>query len=392
MGFYKTTYQWRIILLVIAIIIVAASVFYTNYLVKNIKSDEKLKLENFINAFKFQTSILENDNNNCDVDLSLPLNIMENINIPLILVTENGEVREGRNFGEEQDYDVGYLTQELNKIQKSGQPPMQIEYMGFKEFIYFKDSKLIILLKYFPLVMFLLVSSFILIGYWGFRSEKNAEQNRVWAGLAKETAHQLGTPISGMVAWLEHLRLMKSNDGETMEIVDELEKDVDRLMLVADRFSKIGSKPELKEEDLIPTVHNIFKYMERRAPKRVVFSYPQLIDPPKTAKINQPLFEWVLENLLRNALDASGNKGKISSKLTENEHNIYIDISDTGKGIPESRFNSIFKPGFTTKKRGWGLGLSLAKRIIESYHSGKIFVKESTMGKGTTFRIQLPKK
>ncbi len=356
-------------------------------------TNEEEKINNFIKAMEFQALSFKQQESNpqCDIDYSLAQNLVKNIDIPLLLVTETGEVESGRNFGEEKDFDIPYLTKELNLLQKSGKKPISFEHYGMKQYIYYKESSLLKLLQYYPWVMFFLVCTFIGIGFLGFRSEKNAEQNRVWAGLAKETAHQLGTPISGMVAWLEHLRMMKGHDEETIEIVGELEKDVDRLMLVADRFSKIGSEPELKEQDIVSLIHEAFKYMERRAPKRVIFSYPQLTDPPKVVKINPPLFEWVLENLLRNALDASSNKGEITGDIIEDEDFVYIDVSDTGKGIPDSKFNSIFKPGFTTKKRGWGLGLSLAKRIIETYHSGKIFVKESTIGEGTTFRIQLPK-
>ncbi len=393
MNFYNNTSKWRLALFLVALIVVLVSVFYTNYLVKNISIDEKQKIENYKYALKAQITADEFlvENPKCKYDFTLSSVLMENTNIPIILVSELGEVSEGRNFGEEKDTDIEYLTKELNKIQKSGKKPISIEYFGVKQYIYYKDSNVLRMLQYYPFVMFFLIATFIGIGFLGFKSEKNAEQNRVWAGLAKETAHQLGTPISGMVAWLEHLKLIQDDKGEIKEIVDELEKDVDRLMLVADRFSKIGSDPELQKQDIVVIIHDVFKYMERRAPKRVIFTYPSLLDEPKIVKINPPLFEWVLENLLRNALDASGNKGRITGEMIEDEDFVYLDISDTGKGIPDTKFNSIFKPGFTTKKRGWGLGLSLAKRIIESYHNGKIFVKESTIGEGTTFRIQLPK-
>ncbi len=394
MSFYINTSHWRIFLFILGLIIVLTSVFYTNYLVKNIKQKEEQKIQHFKDAMIFQLSSIEISERNpsCEPDLTLATNIMAHSDVPMILVTETGDIIDGRNFGEKLDSNHVFLAKELSRIQNSGKTPLAYEYFGVKQYIYYKDSNLIKLLQYYPLAMFFLITTFIGIGFLGFRAEKNAEQNRVWAGLAKETAHQLGTPISGMVAWLEHLRMMKGQDEETMEIVDELGKDVDRLMLVADRFSKIGSEPELKEQDIIGLVHQAFKYMERRAPKRVNFSYPTLTDEPKVAHINPPLFEWVLENLLRNALDASGNKGEIKGLIFEDKDFIYLDISDTGKGIPEAKFNTIFKPGFTTKKRGWGLGLSLAKRIIETYHSGKIFVKDSTIGEGTTFRIQLPKK
>jgi signal transduction histidine kinase len=316
---------------------------------------------------------------------------MENNTIPLIIVSETGKVDSGVNFGEKKDNDKEYLAEQLKEIQLDGRQPLIVKSEVGKQYIYYKESSLIRILRYYPIVMFILVISFIAIGFLGFRSEKNAEQNRIWAGLAKETAHQLGTPISGMIAWLEHLKLIKGDDEETMEIVTELERDIDRLGYITDRFSKIGSDPELSAHNLTVLTHNIFEYMERRSPRRVKFEYPSLEEPERMVMINAPLMEWVLENLLRNALDTIGKEGLISGEFIEDLDYYYIDVSDTGKGIPDSKFNTIFKPGFTTKKRGWGLGLSLAKRIVESYHNGKIFVKESVVNKGTTFRIQLPK-
>lgn len=383
-----------------ALLVVISSVLYTNYLVKNVAEEEEQKVNNYINAVES----LSNNSQllmdlydkyprvNYEPDIGFQAEIMTNNTIPLILVSETGEIDSGKNFGEGKDEDEAFLTQELKEIQLSGRKPLVMKSEVGKQYIYYKESSLIRMLKYYPIVMFILVSSFIIIGFLGFRSEKNAEQNRVWAGLAKETAHQLGTPISGMVAWMEHLKLMKGEDEETMEIVYEVEKDIDRLKYVTDRFSKIGSDPELSTNDLTKITHNLFQYMERRAPKRVKFEYPEIDEKPRMTLINAPLYEWVLENLLRNALDTIGKQGIIAGEFIEDQDYYYLDVSDTGKGIPDSKFKTIFKPGYSTKKRGWGLGLSLAKRIIESYHNGKIFVKESVVNEGTTFRIQLPKK
>ena len=209
--------------------------------------------------------------------------------------------------------------------------------------------------------------------------------------MAKETAHQLGTPITAILGWIEHLKMIHEKDEETQEVLVELNNDIDRLNLVADRFSKIGAIPELKETNIYQEVENMRVYMERRAPRKVEFDFPGIEHSALNVNINPPLFNWVVENLLRNALDALDGKGKISAQIYEEKEFVCIDVSDTGKGIPNSKFKTVFQPGFSTKKRGWGLGLSLAKRIIESYHSGKIFVKNSILNEGTTFTIKLPK-
>jgi signal transduction histidine kinase len=396
---FENNRAWRIALTLMALLVVVLSVVYTNYLVKNVAEEEENKvniyksaIESFAEGNKDLANLYEKyPDLNYEPNSELHLSIMQGIDIPLIIVSETGNVDSGKNFGEKKDNDKEYLTEQLKEIQLSGRQPLIVKSAVGKQYIYYKESSLIRILRYYPIVMFILVISFIAIGFLGFRSEKNAEQNRVWAGLAKETAHQLGTPISGMIAWLEHLKLIKGDDEETMEIVAELERDIDRLGYITDRFSKIGSDPELSAHNLTTLTHNIFEYMERRSPRRVKFEYPSLEEPERMVMINGPLMEWVLENLLRNALDTIGKEGLISGEFIEDLDYYYIDVSDTGKGIPDSKFNTIFKPGFTTKKRGWGLGLSLAKRIIESYHNGKIFVKESVVNKGTTFRIQLPK-
>ena len=229
------------------------------------------------------------------------------------------------------------------------------------------------------------------VGYWAFSQARSAEQNRVWVGLAKETAHQLGTPLSSLVAWLEYLKMSTEDDEEIQSILVEFRKDLGRLELVAERFSKIGSIPSLEPCDLHQQLTKNFNYMKRRAAKKMQFILPEKTEESVVVNINPPLFDWVIENLLKNALDAMGQEGTISADYVEDKQYICIDISDTGKGIPTSKLKTVFEPGFTTKKRGWGLGLSLTKRIVENYHSGKIFVKESVVNKGTTFRITLPK-
>jgi len=236
-----------------------------------------------------------------------------------------------------------------------------------------------------------LIAAFISFGYLGFSSARRAEQNRVWVGMAKETAHQLGTPISAIMAWIEHLKMMAGDNEAIKEVVTELGNDVNRLDLVADRFSKIGSAPDLEKVNIYEELESCRLYMEKRAPRKVAFNFPGLVTPPLYVKINPHLFDWVIENLLRNALDAMEGTGEINAEIYEEKEYVVIDISDTGKGIPSSKLKTVFQPGYTTKKRGWGLGLSLAKRIIETYHSGRIFVKKSLINVGTTFTIKLPK-
>lgn len=246
-------------------------------------------------------------------------------------------------------------------------------------------------LRLFPVIQFLLIAAFMLFGYFALNAARRAEQNRIWVGMAKETAHQLGTPITAMMGWTEHLRLVYADQPDIQEIADELGKDVNRLEMVATRFSKIGADPELEAVDIYAEVAKVGEYMAKRAPRKVNFSLPMAGNDAITVNLNPLLFDWVLENLLRNALDALEGKGQVAATIVEETNQITIDVTDTGKGIPSNKFNSVFKPGYTTKQRGWGLGLSLAKRIIEQYHKGKIFVKESELGKGTTFSIVLPK-
>ena len=231
---------------------------------------------------------------------------------------------------------------------------------------------------------------FIALGYYLFNAARRGEQNRVWAGMAKETAHQLGTPISAIIAWIEFLKESNEERPDQLEVIGELRSDVERLELIADRFSKIGATPELEKANVYQLLGDIETYMKRRSPRKVTFDFP---DPNQVqdVMVNQHLFSWVLENLIRNSLDALDGQGSISARIHEDVRSIIIDITDTGKGIPSSKHKEVFKPGFSTKKRGWGLGLSLAKRIIQEYHKGKIFVKSSKPNEGTTFTIQLPR-
>lgn len=257
---------------------------------------------------------------------------------------------------------------------------------GTTNYIYYKDSSILIQLKYYPFIQFGVIGIFILIGYVLFSSARRAEQNQVWVGMAKETAHQLGTPLSSLMGWVEYIKSKNIDDV----MATELQKDIDRLQTITERFSKIGSLPELKPENVIDSLHPIVEYMKSRSPKKVTFSIVSSKDSIE-AMLNTPLFHWVIENLVRNAVDAMGGKGTIEFKIDENDQFVLLDISDTGKGMSQQKKKDVFEPGFTTKARGWGLGLTLTKRIIEDYHKGKIIVKQTKIDEGTTFRIMLSK-
>jgi two-component sensor histidine kinase len=383
MDIYQEKSNWKIYLAIMGILILTASLIYTTIVANKLKEGERQKVEQWILA-------LENINDvEYEGDLTLQQKITEaNTTMPLILIEDSGVIQMGLNYGEEKELDFDFLQKRVDKIKESGALPVPA---GEGNLVYYEDSSTLKMLTYFPFIQLALIGAFVAFGYFSFSSARSSEQNQVWVGMAKETAHQLGTPITAIVAWIEHLRMIHEGNEETAEILDELNNDVSRLNLIADRFSKIGAIPELKKTNIYEELENMKNYMQRRAPRKMVFEFPGLEKEPLYAKLNAPLFNWVTENLMRNALDAMGGTGKISAKVTEEKGFIIIDISDTGKGIPSNKLKTVFKPGYSTKKRGWGLGLSLAKRIIESYHSGKIFVKKSQLEEGTTFSIKLPK-
>lgn len=383
MNLFEQKSRWKLYLAIAGLVIVAISMIFTNYLTSRLAQEERKKIEIYAIA---QERIPKMDLN---ADFTLHTEILSsNTTIPVMLVDSRDVIETALNFGASRDTNVAYLTQQLAYIKANGYPPIQ----NGGKLIYYKESTLLTLLRYFPIFQIFLISTFILFGYLSFSAARRAEQNQVWVGMAKETAHQLGTPISAILGWIDHLRMMKGEDEETMEIVDELRNDVTRLELIAERFSKIGSEPVLEPTNIYTKLEACRAYMQRRAPRKVTFDFPEPNTTPLQVNINGPLFDWVIENLLRNAIDAMPTgKGGIIAEVYTDADAVYIDVSDTGKGIPLSKHKTVFEPGFTTKKRGWGLGLSLAKRIIESYHSGKIFVKKSVEGEGTTFTIKLPK-
>jgi signal transduction histidine kinase len=281
-----------------------------------------------------------------------------------------------------------YYQQLLIKEMSAENEPILIESSGKKQFVFYKDSWLLTQLRYYPVIIFIVIGLFLLVAYLLFSVARKAEQNQVWVGLAKETAHQLGTPLSSIMAWVELLKMQQNVPSET---IIEMEKDVDRLQTVAERFSKIGSQAALSKTNITELIYNTIDYLKTRTSQNVHYYILTPYDVQIFAPINQQLFEWVIENLCRNAVDAMAGKGSITINITDEEKSVSIDITDTGKGIPKSKFKTIFNPGYTSKQRGWGLGLSLSERIITNYHSGKIFVKSSTIDKGTTFRIILKK-
>lgn len=311
----------------------------------------------------------------------------QNTTIPIIVVDSNNAIITNANINYKENRKDEVLKKELSKM-KAQNEPIRIDIPGGDyQLLYYRESSILRNLRLYPLIQLFVIIVFILVAYFAFNATQRAEQNQVWVGMSKETAHQLGTPISSLMAWIEILKLQ--NIDETL--IKEFEKDTERLERITERFSKIGSKPELFPTNLINTLSSTINYLKTRSSNKVVFktsfSEQDIIETP----LNAALFSWVIENLCKNAIDAMENNGTISINVHKKENQIVIDVTDTGKGVPKSQFKTIFQPGYSTKKRGWGLGLSLAKRIIENYHNGKIFIKWSEIGKGTTFRIILGK-
>ena len=379
---FRQLFNLRSGLALIAVAIVIGTIFYSDYLSKKIEVEEREKINQWVEANKF----IANASQNADITLASEIQ-QRNKDIPIIWTNENDSIVDSRNIDSlEIQSSKNYLQKKLNEF-KSAHPPIILElnkdpYVADK--YYYGDSKLLKQVRYFPIVQLLIVALFIFITFYAISVRNKSTQNQVWAGMAKETAHQLGTPISSLEGWVE---MLKEGDGNHI-ISEEMEKDVNRLKLISDRFGKIGSAPQLEKHNITQQVEKMVEYIKRRSTDKVRF----IIDMPSgtvLAKISGPLFDWVIENLLKNALDAINGKGTIQIKLQDLHDRIIIDITDDGKGISKQNLSKIFKPGFTTKKRGWGLGLSLAKRIIEQYHRGQLFVKYSETGKGTTFRIVL---
>lgn len=378
---YQTNQLLKFIFIAIAVIIVLVSTIFTNRLAEKLSIEETKKIEIWADATR---QLLLADEN---TDVNFLLNIIEgNTTIPVIMTDENDNLLSYRNINAPKSKEEEFMDGKIKKFKKGHQPIVFSLDDGSKQYIYYEESMLLKQLHVFPYVQFGIIFLFFIIVILAFASTKRAEQNRVWVGLSKETAHQLGTPISSLLAWTE---LLKSRHQDDKLLLD-MEKDVKRLSIIAERFSKIGSKPDLKETELSDALSNAVNYMKKRSSSKVIISlhYPE--NESIRIPLNVPLFEWVIENLCKNAIDAMDGSGKIDLTVKTNSKETTIDITDTGKGMERKFYKAVFSPGYTTKTRGWGLGLSLAKRIIEEYHKGKIFVKQSEINVGTTFRIILP--
>ncbi len=384
MSFLKDTLLLKRIVITISFSIVTLILWNTYSFFKRFKNEERLKMEIVATAMK---EFAKNQDLEADVSLEDKI-IKSNTNIPMILVDENGNIGTNSylNLDPVKAKDPAFLLKQL-EIMKEQNSPIEINFAKNRtQYIYYKNSDLLNKLSYYPLTLILILTLFLTVIYMMFTSSKVAEQNKLWTGMAKETAHQIGTPLSSLLGWIAILKMENVDD----KYVDEIEKDVHRLNTIANRFSKIGSLPTLKKLDIIAVTKNAYEYLEYRSSKQISFSF-NTSETNLYSTINDELYSWVIENLIKNAIDAMLGKGELAVTITADAKNIKIDITDTGKGMSKSQFKKIFKPGFTTKKRGWGLGLSLSKRIIEDYHKGKIVVKNSEINEGTTFQIVLDK-
>jgi signal transduction histidine kinase len=380
-GMIGFRFNWRWLLALLGIAIVCGTIFYSQYLALKIRREEQQKIEQWLAASK---AIL-------NPDLTLP-NLIRNEqhSIPIIETDEHDSITNYFNLDSLKiANDQSYLSRQL-KIYRSQNPPLEIKWSDSPytaNRYYYGHTVLLDQVRYYPLIQLLLVAVLIFFIVYSISSHNRAVQNQVWAGMAKETAHQLGTPLSSLQGWIEMLK----EQGLPSETVSELQKDVDRLKLVSDRFSKIGSIPHLEKSDLVSQIRQMLDYMRKRTTSKVQFNFETNGYEYIEANISPPLFDWVIENLLKNALDAMEGKGLIEVNIKDEAEQVIIDVRDTGKGISAGNARRVFDPGFTTKKRGWGLGLTLSKRIMETYHKGELFVKHSELGKGSTFRIVLPK-
>lgn len=396
---------WKFLLLTFAILIAAVSLLYTNYLVKNIADAERTRAEVWALSNK---KILEIADVN-DEFITFIYSVRDSLEVPAIVTDSKGhiifwkgldsaktniklEAIETQKQGKQiKIYDPKYFERELQQM-KEQHEPIRLNISSFnssdEQLVYYKDSVLLSRLRIFPYIQLSLIAVFLVFAYFVFNAARKSEQNQVWVGMAKETAHQLGTPISSLMAWMELLKSRFKNE-EDKSLVREMENDMKRLEIIAERFSKIGSKAVLESEVVYKVVKDFVDYFKVRSSDKIQFKVSG--DEQVEAMINVPLFDWVLENLLKNAVNAMEGSGEVAIHITENltKEQVIIDVSDNGKGIPRNKFETIFQPGFTTRKRGWGLGLSLTRRIVHNYHRGQVFVKESELGKGSTFRIIL---
>jgi two-component sensor histidine kinase len=380
MDIYYRKQRWKLYLFLFAALIGVGSLLYTNRLVKVLATEEKKKVELWAEATRQLADV-----NLTGQDFGFPLHVVQyNTTIPVILVDQDENIIEKRNLDSLKMGNPDYVRRQLKKM-KDENPPIKVDLGdGLVNYVYYRNSILLTKLTYYPYIQLGVILLFIMVAYLAFSASRKAEQNQVWVGLSKETAHQLGTPTSSLIGWVE---LLKEKHPDK-KLVSELEKDAGRLEQITERFSKIGSKPVLVNENIRDVLQDSLDYMKSRTSDQVRMDL-RVENNNTLVPINRVLFQWVVENLCKNAVDAMEGSGSLVISVKEQGKQIYIDFDDSGKGIPKNRQKTIFKPGFTTKQRGWGLGLSLAKRIVEIYHRGKIFVLQSEAGKGTTIRIIL---
>lgn len=385
---YSQKNRIKLLVVIIALVIGASTITYTNILVSKLSEREQELVQLYAKGLRYMISAPSDDN---IVFIEEEI-LSANTTVPVILTDENENILDSKNINfpgnisEERKNEL--LQREIEKM-KAQHAPIEVPWAeGSVNYVFYKDSDLLSQLRFYPYVQLMVIACFALMAYFAFSYSRKAEQNRVWVGLAKETAHQLGTPLSSLMAWYEYMKVSPKFENEP--IVAELWKDIRRLEVITERFSNIGSVPLLKDEDIYQVTQNAVNYLQNRISRKVEMSVTTDFSPDITAKVNIPLFDWVIENICKNAVDAMEGRGNINIQLQLlGKSHVAVDITDTGKGIPKSKLASVFLPGYTTKKRGWGLGLALAKRIIDNYHRGKLYVKSSELGKGTTFRIVL---
>ncbi|RIJ37736.1 sensor histidine kinase [Pontibacter oryzae] len=387
---YSQKNRIKLIVVIIALIIGAATITYTNILVSKLSEREQELVQLYAKGLRYMINAPSDDN---IVFIEEEI-LSSNTTVPVILTDENENILDSKNISipenisDKPDKINNYLQGEIEKMKAQHEPIVVPWAEGSVNYVFYKDSELLSQLRYYPYVQLIVISCFALVAYFAFSYSRRAEQNRVWVGLAKETAHQLGTPLSSLMAWYEYIKANPKFENEP--ILEELGKDVRRLEVITERFSNIGSVPTLRDENILEVTENAINYLQNRISRKVTFTVESAFAPEITAKVNVSLYDWVIENICKNAVDAMEGRGSINIQLVLlGKGSIAVDITDTGKGIPKSKVDSVFLPGYTTKRRGWGLGLALAKRIIDNYHEGKLYVKWSEVGKGTTFRIVL---
>ncbi|WP_113925032.1 sensor histidine kinase [Cognataquiflexum aquatile] len=384
LDFFQNKNRIKWLIFISSVVISFGSIYYTNILVEELKEREKRQIELLARALEYASSASVDADNLGFITEEI---IKQNNSIPVIVVNSEGDPVDHKNIS----FKKGANQEEIDKVLRAELVKMKEEYEPISSedsLIYYRNSELLTSLRYYPYVQLSVILVFGVLAYAVFNQSKVAEQNRVWAGLTKETAHQLGTPIASLMAWMDYLKNSPIWE-ENKEVIQEMDKDVVKLRMVTERFSSIGSKPSIQLENVFSVVDEAINYLRPRISTKVniqVNGYSDNIE----AMLNKPLFEWVIENIVKNAVDAMKGQGNISIDIVkESEKFVFVDITDNGKGMDKSMYKKVFNPGFTTRKRGWGLGLTLAKRIIEGYHKGKVFVKNSELGVGTTFRIIL---